>query len=228
MIAQITMHVEPVEVDGQHFVDVSMNDHKPKRHGPFASADVAKSKADQLIKYWHTPTTNPPADDVVVLHGTPTKLDSDAGRKFVTDATRAAEGLIDDKTLQEIYEISPENWENITKNVALGRAIRDAGRARVRSGQAAREAAQQHFTKAPTILDSIMSNERASPRHRIEAAKEIRQVAIGSDGAESTPADASEKFTIIFNLGADTERIEKTITPRPLLPANEDKLDADT
>ena len=62
---------------------------------------------------------------------------------------------------------------------------------------------------------------KASARHRIEAAKEIRQVAIGGNDAES-PTGAAERFVITFNLGADVERIEKTITPRPILPANEE------
>src|SRR5262249_21016485 len=44
-----------------------------KRHGPFPSADAAETMANQLIQHWRA--TNPPTnDDVVIVHGTPTKL----------------------------------------------------------------------------------------------------------------------------------------------------------
>jgi hypothetical protein len=114
-------------------------------------------------------------DDLVVLRGISVPLDSTAGHAFVTDCTRAGEGLISDKELQEKYELSPVDWQNIIKDTALGHAIRAERDRRVLNGTAAREAACRHFTKVPTILDQIMSNEYASARHRIEAAKEIRQ-----------------------------------------------------
>src|SRR5215472_15964325 len=46
----------------------------------------------------------------------PRPSSSDEKRRFVTDATRAAEGLLTDETLQEIYEITPANWANIAKD----------------------------------------------------------------------------------------------------------------
>ena len=62
--------------------------------------------------------------DIVNLRSSPIDLNSDAGYHFVTDATRAAEGLITDRELAEKYELSPADWENITKDMALGRAVR--------------------------------------------------------------------------------------------------------
>jgi hypothetical protein len=41
------------------------------------------------------------------------------------DATRAAEGLLTDAELQEAYELTPADWIAITKDAALGRAVRD-------------------------------------------------------------------------------------------------------
>ena len=61
--------------------------------------------------------------DVIVLRGIPIDPSSDTGRPFVVDCTRAAEGLLTDKELQIRYELSPVDWENITKNTALIRAI---------------------------------------------------------------------------------------------------------
>lgn len=93
------------------------------------------------------------SDNVVLLRNTPVDLTSDVGRQFVVDCTRAGEGLITDKELAEIYELSPADWIATTKNAALGRAIRAERDRRVRNGAAAREAACKHFVKAPGILD---------------------------------------------------------------------------
>jgi hypothetical protein len=215
MIAQILMDVQPVKIDRQWFVDVTMNGRKVKQRGPFADEAAAKIAADELIKHWSNPATPATTSDgAVILNGKLVELTSDLGRKFVIACTRSAEGVIKDSDVIDEFEISIAEWEAIKTNTKLGRAIREEGRRRVANGQRAREAAQQHFTKAPKILDEIMSGEKHSPRHRIEAAREIRAVATGS-GDESSPANAAERFIITFNLGSDTERIEKVIEPKP-------------
>ena len=162
-------------------------------------------------------------DDFVTLHGVPTSLGSGGGREFVVDAVRAAEGLLSDDDLKNKYELSPADWQTITKNTALIRAIQAERTKRVRTGLAAREAAAQHFVKAPKFLDQIMSNEQGNPRSRIDAIRELRATAAGAAGADSTP-DTSEKFIIQINMGGDTEIFEKVITPtKPLLTINKDE-----
>src|SRR5204862_4020394 len=94
-------------------------------------------------------------DSVVILRNMPVALDSDVGRAFVTDATRAAEGLISDRELAEKYKFSPADWQAITKDVMLGRAIRAERERRVHSGIAAKESAAKHFVRMPTILAGI-------------------------------------------------------------------------
>src|SRR5262245_38492923 len=157
--------------------------------------------------------------EVVVLRSTPIDLNSDVGHQFVVDATRAAEGLITDKELAEKYELSPADWRAITKNKALGHAIRAERERRVRSGQAVREAAAKHLIKGPSILDDIMSGADSHPKHKIEAYKELRQTAsIGSD-AERRPD--GKFFNIVINLGADQdgkeviERYSKSVAVTP-------------
>jgi hypothetical protein len=149
---------------------------------------------------------------VVQLHKI--DLSSDLGHAFVADATRAAEGLLTDKELQEIYELTPADWIAITKDTALGRAVRDERARRVRNGTAARESAARYFVRAPTVLAGIMENAASNPRHIIEAAKEIRQVAAGD--RDDRGSSQGEKFSIIINLGDDCiERHEVDITPKP-------------
>src|SRR5262245_1974765 len=120
--------------------------------------------------------------DVVNLRSIPVDLNSDLGHAFVVDATRAAEGLITDAELSEQSELSPADWQAITKSKALGHAVRAERERRVRSGQAVKEAAAKHLVKGPGILDSIMTNVDSNPRHKIEAFKELRQTAsVGAD-----------------------------------------------
>jgi hypothetical protein len=149
--------------------------------------------------------------DVVILRSTPIDLNSDVGRAFVADCTRAGEGVITDTELQEKYELSPVDWINITKDAALGRAIRAERERRMLNGTAAREAACRHFVKAPGILDQIMTDAQSNPRHKIEAIKELRQTAI-SNSPESLPE--SERFIITINLGeGHVEHYDKPIKP---------------
>jgi hypothetical protein len=74
---------------------------------------------------------------------------------------------------------------------------------RLRSGRAAKELAAKHFVEAPGVLDQIMSSADSNPRHRIEAVRELRPTA--NLGNEGHAAAAEEKFTIIINLGADSD-----------------------
>jgi hypothetical protein len=142
-------------------------------------------------------------DNIVTLRNTPVALDSDIGRAFVADATRAAEGLISDRELAEKYELSPADWQAITKDMMLARAIRAERERRVHKGTAAKEAAAKHFVKMPTILAGIAENAASNPRHVIEAAKEIRAVANG--GEPQNASNQSERFVITINLGADAD-----------------------
>ena len=52
--------------------------------------------------------------DIIQLRS-PIDINTDVGRAFVVDATRAAEGLLTDKELQEAYELTPADWIAITK-----------------------------------------------------------------------------------------------------------------
>ena len=149
--------------------------------------------------------------DIVQLHS-PIDLNSDLGRAFIVDATRAGEGLITDQELQEKYELSLADWLAITKDKAIGRAVRSESERRVRNGSAAREAAAKHFVKAPAVLDQIMTDADSNPRHKIEAIKELRATANGGSDTHSTAA--GDKFQITIVLNGDVEKYEADITPK--------------
>jgi hypothetical protein len=132
------------------------------------------------------------------------------GHQFVVDCTRAGEGLLTDKELQEKYELSPVDWGNITKD-ALGRAIGAERDRRVLNGAAAREAAAKHFVKAPGILDEIMTNEYSNARHKTEAIRELRQTAAGDN--TDRPAE-SDRFIIHIELGGGHVTNQSKLTPQ--------------
>ena len=166
--------------------------------------------------------------NIIILRGVPTDLMSAVGHQFVVDCVRAGEGLITDADIKDKYEISSDEFEKITKNTALIRAIRSESERRVRNSTAARESAAKISVRAPQVLGTILDDKSASPRHRIESARELRATATGP-GAESAAA-AGEKFIITINLSGDgtdhIEHYEKPLKPmKPLAPVIEDKTD---
>ena len=95
--------------------------------------------------------------DVIALERSPIDLNSDVGHAFVVDATRAGEGLITDKELQEKYQLSPADWRAVTGRLALGRAVWAERERRMLNGTAARKSACRHLVKGPGIHDEIMT-----------------------------------------------------------------------
>jgi hypothetical protein len=138
------------------------------------------------------------------------------GQTFIADCARNTEALIPDREIKTNYELSDEDWNRLGENTSLLHAVRTERERRVKTGGATREAAQRHFA-APTVLNEILTNRLASPRHRIEAAKELRQLA--TNGSDTTSNE--EKFVLIINLGADTIRCGETVNTVKPSPADD-------
>jgi hypothetical protein len=139
----------------------------------------------------------------VVLRGHALPLSSDVGKAFVEDCARYTEGLTSETDVKSKWGISNEAWQDLEKNQAMLDALQRERARRVRNGAAATEAARQHFVKAPSILGGILSNAEVSPRHRIEAAKELRAITSAAGAAQQ----GGEKFTVVINLGAGEQRV---------------------
>jgi hypothetical protein len=160
----------------------------------------------------------------VILRGVVVDLGSDVGEAFVIDCARNTEGLIPDAEIRTKYGLSIEDWERLAGNAPLLQAVRAERERRIRNGDAAREVAQRHFAKAPTVLGDILNDNLVSPRHRIEAAKELREVA--GNGPDAKPG-TGDKFIITINLGGDEKlRFEKEVAPLAPLPPDEGGHDA--
>ena len=158
----------------------------------------------------------------VVLRGVTVALDTDVGRTFVADCVRHTESLLSDGDIKSKWTLTDEDWQRLADNAPLLQAVRAERERRIISGDAAREGAQRYFAKAPTVLGDILTDEQVSPRHRIEAARELRQVA--GNGPDTVPG-AGEKFVITINLGADEKLVfEKEISPREPAPSDDGEL----
>jgi hypothetical protein len=158
----------------------------------------------------------------ITLRGIEVELTSDLGRAFTISACQAAEGLIEDSELAEAYELTPEDLQKLAANKALGRAIKSELARRVNLGIAARQAAAKEFATAPKVLGKLLRGD-VHPKHAVDIHRELRATVSGAEGERA--AD-TEKFTIIINMGADSEVYEKERLPmKPLVPVIEDKTD---
>ena len=143
--------------------------------------------------------------DVVDLHGQPARLEEDLD--FISDLARYAEGLFSEQDVKKKHHLSADTWERLGNNETLIEKIEAEKLRRIRDGSTKRERAQQLVVKAPGILDSIMSDPNASPRHRVDAIKTLDSFA--SNGPESAPA--ADRFQITINLGSDVLHFDKSI-----------------
>jgi len=150
----------------------------------------------------------------VILRGVKIDLNTDIGAGFTLDCCRHVEELVSPEQLKAKYQLTEEAWRQLADNEPLQQAVARLRESRIRSGETARERAQFLFLGAPTVLGNILNDSTASPRHRIEAARELRQTAaIGSEAA--TPA-ASERFIIRIDLTAGGNKDDVILIDKPL------------
>jgi hypothetical protein len=145
----------------------------------------------------------------VVLRGVTVPLNTDVGQAFVADCARHTEGFVSDSDIQNKWGLTEQDWAGLAANTQLLNTVKTGRERRILSGEATREAAQWQFAKAPDVLGSILTGKLVSPRHQIEAAKELRQIA---GNGPNTPRPG-EKFNIVINLGSEVLRFEETIRP---------------
>jgi hypothetical protein len=168
---------------------------------------------------------NPHPGATVVLRGIVIPLESDIGGAFISDCCRNKERLVSDQLLCERFGITPDDLKTISANPAVRLAVSAEAERRTRSGLAAQEAAAKLFQEAPEALGKILHNEQASPRHRIEAAREIRATATAQSGDRT--GDTPERVIINIDLGADQKLVfDKQVAPLTIEQAKE-SLDAD-
>src|SRR5262245_39095121 len=163
------------------------------------------------------PTRVTKPNDTIILRGVSVPLNSDVGQAFTSDCARNRERIFSDDQIREKYEIIDDNaWTAITQNKALRRAINAECERRMLNGDSAKESAAKILTEAPEVLGSILRDNKASPRHRIEASKELRATARSDD---EKPGAEMDRVVITINLGAD----EKLVVDSGPLPPKRNK-----
>src|SRR6516165_8925593 len=163
----------------------------PNRYAGLAGFDVGTDNTP-------APSIPKPAPETVTLRGVRVPLASDIGYAFLTDLCRNKERLFSDQQVCAKYEIEPANWTQITQSKAIRLAVNSEHERRMLNGTAAQEAAAKIFTESPEVMGSILRDNQANPRHRVEASKELRATARFDD--EKPGADA-ERVVITINLG---------------------------
>jgi hypothetical protein len=159
----------------------------------------------------------------VTMGGTvnlPIALDSDLGRKLITDLARYAEGICSELEVKKRHHFDESTWDSLGDNEALIEAIEAEKIRRIRDGSNKRERAQQLVVKAPDILSGIMVDPTQSARHRVDAIKTLD--AFAANGPEAKPG--AELFVIRIDLSGDggpTEVYEKTVTLTKPLSSSE-------
>jgi hypothetical protein len=126
---------------------------------------------------------------------------------FIQDMARFGEGSMSERRIRKKWGFTDATWDQLGENEDLIEAIELEKERRVRGGQAARDLAAQAFVGAPRVLDTILRDDTAPPRVRIESAKELRQIAVPPQEAA---AAAAERFTITIVLNSDVEHYSKS------------------
>jgi hypothetical protein len=127
--------------------------------------------------------------------------------EFVADCCRFSEGILSEANMKRKYGFANNVWENLGGNAAVLAAVEDEKIRRIRSGQQKREKSQKLIVTAPEILDGIMNDPGASPRHRVDAIK--TRDSFAANGPEGVPA--ADRFIIQINLGEDVLKFNKSI-----------------
>jgi hypothetical protein len=147
----------------------------------------------------------------VTLRGIAVPLDGDVARVFVTDCVRFIEGLLTEEQLRKKYQLDDAGWQQLAANEPLQQRVGAEKEKRIRDGSAAREKAAHLFIAAPAVLGGIMNDAAASARHRIEACRELRQVALP---AAETNTQAGERIVINLNFG--THKVYRNVELKPI------------
>jgi hypothetical protein len=121
---------------------------------------------------------------------------------FIVTMARYAEGTITENYVRKKYCLSEALWHQLGEDDSLIEKIEDEKLKRCRDGSSKREKAQQLVVKAVDVLGDIALDDKASPKHRIDASKTLD--AFAANGPQAVPpAAAAEKFQIVINLGSD-------------------------
>src|SRR5215813_8213495 len=123
--------------------------------------------------------------------------------ELVSDLARFSEGILTEKQVRKKWHLLDESaWVAIGEDDLMVEMVEAEQVRRIRNGAAKREKAQNFVTSAPDVLNGIMSDPKASARHRIDSAKALDDLA---GFAPQRPAAEEDRVIIRIDLSADTK-----------------------
>jgi hypothetical protein len=133
--------------------------------------------------------------------------------EFVLAMARYSEGLegFSEKEVRRRWNFTQAEWTALGSDDRLVERIRETKAARVKSGAAKRERAQQHVVAAVDVVNGIVTDQKANARHRIDGAKLLESMA----GFSPENTADEEKVFVTINLNGDVHRFGGTVRPTP-------------
>jgi hypothetical protein len=193
MSTQLVIDIRPVEIDGKHYVSMSVNGREMEQRGPYPTAAAAEAMARELITAAQEAATKvPPRAEVADLKD---------NHEFVSDCCRYSEGVLSEAAVRKKWHFDAATWELLGSDDELVRAIEETRTHRIRSGAAKRERAQQHIVRGVDVLSKIMDDPQANARHRVDSIKALDALA---DPGPQRAAAEQDRIIIRIDLGADT------------------------
>src|SRR5215831_5647935 len=121
--------------------------------------------------------------------------------ELVSDLARFSEGVLTEKQIRKKWHLLDESaWVAIGADDIMVEMVEAEQVRRIRNGAAKREKAQLYVVRAPDVLEEIMSDPKASARHRIDSAKALDDLA---GFAPQRPAADVGRVIIHIDMGAD-------------------------
>ena len=133
--------------------------------------------------------------------------------EFVLAMARYSEGLegYSEQEVRRRWNFSQAEWTALGSDDRLVERIQETKAARVRSGAAKRERAQQHVVAAVDVVNGIVADPKANARHRIDGAKLLDAFA----GFPSETTADEDRVIVTINLGSDVLHFNKSVRPDP-------------
>jgi hypothetical protein len=235
MSIAINVDVEPVEIDGKHFVVTRANGRETSRQGPFLNADAARAAADRHMRRWRKTAggngtaerssksareNELPSVPAKAVMDTASFVENDA---FVQDMARFSTGDLSETQIRKRYHLPEDAWTKLGEDENLVSKIEAETLRRTRSGETKRERAQKFVTEVPRVMNDILMNANASPRHRIDAGKTLNDLA--ANPSQNSPDNSRFCITIVLNADGSTDARDVIHFDKPIKIGVEDDTD---
>ena len=130
--------------------------------------------------------------------------------EFCLSMAKYSEGLqgYSEQDVRRRWKFTDAEWTALGADDRLVERIQEFKLARVKTGAARRELAQNHIVRGPQILNDIATNPRSNDRHKIDAIRALDGLA--DPGPQRATAD---EVHVVINLGGDVLRFGGSIKP---------------